>query len=93
MEFKLMKLKDVCDVIDSLHKTPSYEIKGIPMIRVTDLHDGYFSVPKDSKLVSEEVFKEFSKKHIPEFNDILMSRVGTYGLTSIIKTNKKFCLG
>lgn len=93
MEFKEYKLQDICKVVDSLHKTPSYENKGVPMIRVTDLKDGYFSIPNEVKLVSQEAFSEFSKKHIPEFNDILMSRVGSYGITSIIKTREKFCLG
>lgn len=93
MKFKEYKLQDICKVVDSLHKTPSYENKGVPMIRVTDLKDGYFSIPNEVKLVSQEVFSEFSKKHIPEFNDILMSRVGSYGITSIIKTREKFCLG
>lgn len=93
MEYKEYKLKDLCDIIDSLHKTPSYEAQGIPMIRVKDLYNGYFIIPKEAMSVSEEVYEEFSKRHKPAFNDILMSRVGTYGLISLVKTEDKFCLG
>jgi len=43
--------------------------------------------------VTKDVFEKFTKKYTPQKNDILMSRVGTYGLVSFVNTDKPFCLG
>jgi type I restriction enzyme S subunit len=85
-------LGDISDVIDSLHVTPKYSTDGHPMIRVTDISNGFLDLTKSLK-VDEKVYKEFTKKYQPKKNDILMSRVGTYGICSFVGTNKKFCLG
>lgn len=86
------RLEEIADIYDSLHQTPSYIKKGIPMVRVTDLSEGYLDLSKTLK-VSEEVYNEFTKKHIPRKNDIIMSRVGTYGVCTLVNTDEKFCLG
>ena len=90
--WKNEELNSICDVIDSLHKTPQYSTTGYPMIRVKDLYEGYFKVSNPA-YVSEEVYEEFSKKYKPEFGDILFSRVGSYGIASFVNTSEAFCLG
>src|SRR5699024_10045873 len=84
---------EVAEVIDSLHKTPQYSDKGYPMVRVSDMYNGYFNLPNNVKRVTEETYQEFSKKHKPTKGDILMSRVGTYGLVNYNISNQQFCLG
>lgn len=93
MEFKYYELSEVAEVIDSLHKTPQYSDKGYPMVRVSDMYNGYFNLPNNVKRVTEETYQEFSKKHKPTKGDILMSRVGTYGLVNYNISNQQFCLG
>lgn len=88
----IVKLDELVDVIDSLHKTPKYVNIGIPMIRVKDLYEGYFNI-STPVYVTEEVYEEFSKKHKPKYGDILFSRVGSYGITSYVISREKFCLG
>lgn len=88
----LMPLEEVCDVIDSLHQTPQYQVAGIPMIRVTDIRPGFLQL-ENALRVSETVFKEFTKKRVPRRGDIVFSRVGTYGITSLVNCDEPFCLG
>lgn len=91
-EWKEVKLSDIADVIDSLHKTPQYVEKGIPMIRVTDIKEGYLSL-NSALQVSNDVYDEFTKKYKPKIGDIVISRVGTYGVFSYVAEDKQFCLG
>lgn len=91
-EWKEVKLSDIADVIDSLHKTPQYVEKGIPMIRVTDIKEGYLSL-NSALQVSNDVYDEFTKKYKPQIGDIVISRVGTYGVFSYVAEDKQFCLG
>jgi len=86
------ELEGIADVIDSLHKTPTYSNDGLPMVRVTDIKRGYLKT-SDCFRVDNEVFKEFSKKHIPEKYDIVFSRVGSEGIAALVHENKTFCLG
>ncbi|MFQ7822803.1 MULTISPECIES: restriction endonuclease subunit S [Clostridium] len=91
-EWHKCRLDEICDVIDSLHKSPKYVEVGYPMIRVKDMKEGYLTF-EDTAYVTKDVFNEFNKKHKPKKGDILFSRVGSYGITTYVNTNKEFCLG
>lgn len=91
-EWKVKKLNEVADIIDSLHKTPKYTESGFPMIRVKDMESGFLKI-NNPAYVSKEVFDEFNRKHKPKRSDILMSRVGSYGIVTYVNTDAKFCLG
>ena len=39
-EWHKCRLDEICDVIDSLHKSPKYVEVGYPMIRVKDMKEG-----------------------------------------------------
>ncbi|MBB1272512.1 restriction endonuclease subunit S [Psychromonas sp. SR45-3] len=85
------KLCDIADVIDSLHKTPQYVTSGKPMVRVTDVKYGSINLEKTFK-VDEIVFDEFSKRYRPSKGDIIITRVGSYGITALVEETN-FCLG
>ena len=91
-EWKSCQLYEVADIVDSLHKTPEYTECGIPMLRVTDIKEGYLSLRSPAR-VSPETYDEFTKKHRPKQGDIVVSRVGTYGVFAYVATKDKFCLG
>jgi len=81
------------EVLDSLHQTPKeYLDEGYAMIRVTDVNDGNLEISKCLK-VSKEVFIEFTKRHTPQKNDIIMSRVGTCGASIKLNSDDSVCLG
>src|SRR5690242_18664602 len=90
--WKKYKLAEVARIIDSLHKTPTYVTLGYPMVRVTDIKGGSLDV-KNALKVSKGVYEEFSKKHKPKKGDLVMSRVGTYGVVSYVNFDDEFCLG
>lgn len=85
-------LDSVTKVIDSAHQTPVFSSSGYPMVRVGDIKGGRINLAGTAS-VSTEVFDVFTKKYQPQYNDILMTRVGSYGRSSIVKTDKAFCLG
>ena len=82
----------IAPVIDSLHETPTFTAFGVPMVRVTDIKRGNLSV-ENAKTVSEEDYLKFIKKYEPKFGDIVMSRVGSYGISSYVANDKPFCMG
>ena len=91
-EWDKCKLGEIAEIIDSLHQTPKYSLDGYPMVRVTDIKKGYLNL-KNTFKVDETVFNLFSKNHMPRKGDILFSRVGSYGNTSIVMSDELFCLG
>jgi type I restriction enzyme S subunit len=62
------------------------------MVRVTDLRRGYLDTSSTVK-VTEDAFKEFTKRYRPCSGDSILSRVGSYGITSFVSSDEHFCLG
>jgi len=91
MSEKLNKLGEVAEVVDSLHKTPKYSDTGKAMVRCTDVKYGRLQLGNTFK-VDDGVFKEFSRRYKPGFNDIIITRVGSYGITALVD-DTDFCLG
>ena len=88
---EVKKLADVANIYDSLHQTPSYSNSGYSMVRVQDIKGGYVDEDKTLK-VDESVWNLFTQKYTPQLNDIVVSRVGSYGNFALI-SNDKCCLG
>lgn len=77
-------LKKLASIYDGTHQTPNYTKSGVKFLSVENIKD-----LKATKYISEKDFeKDF--KVFPEFNDILMTRIGSVGITNIIKSNEKF---
>jgi type I restriction enzyme S subunit len=87
-----VKLDEVCDLLDCLHKTPKYTENGLPMVRVTDVKNGFLNT-KNCLTVDNDVFKAFSKGYSPNVGDIVFTRVGSYGLSALVNKKEKFCIG
>ena len=87
----IKKLNEVAEITDSLHATPSYVEEGYPMIRVADVKEGYVDIEKALK-VDEETYNTFIKRYKPQYNDIIVSRVGSFGNFSLVP-DKEVCLG
>ena len=62
------------------------------MVRVADIKSGNLCL-KGALMVSEAVFKLFTKNYEPKRNDIVLSRVGSYGISSFVETDELFCMG
>jgi type I restriction enzyme S subunit len=92
VEWAVTELQKTSQVIDCLHRTPTFCDDGYPMVRVTDIKPGELSLLKCIR-VSETVFREFTCNHVPQTGDIVMSRVGTYGVSSFVCNELAFCIG
>ncbi|NQD35978.1 restriction endonuclease subunit S [Permianibacter sp. IMCC34836] len=85
-------LGEVADLLDCLHKTPTYCEIGFPMVRVTDIKPGFLDLSK-ARRVDEQTFVEFSKRYTPKVGDIVFSRVGSCGVSALVSSDEPFCLG
>lgn len=85
-------LGEIADLLDCLHKTPSYTESGIPMVRVTDIKQGYLKLDGCLK-ISDDDYVAFSKGYTPRIGDIVFTRVGSYGVSALVNCSEKFCLG
>ena len=90
--WEVARLDSIGRVIDSLHRTPTFAVEGRAMVRVTDIKGGLLSLDKCVR-VSPRVFEEFTRNHKPRAGDIVLSRVGTYGVPSLAITAEPFCMG
>lgn len=81
--WELRKLGKVADVFDGTHQTPRYTNQGVMFLSVEDIN----TLESEKYISSEDFEKEF--KIFPEFNDVLMTRIGDIGTSNIVKTNDK----
>ena len=91
-DWAVSKVEEVAKVVDSLHQTPSFSAEGYPMVRVTDIKTGNLNL-NSALRVNEKVFVEFTKNYKPKRDDIVLSRVGSYGVSSFVETDEQFCMG
>ncbi len=92
VKWKIKKMENISRIIDSLHQTPKFSETGYAMVRVSDIKTGELNLNKTLK-VNEEVYKQFTINYTPQKGDIVLSRVGSYGVSSFVSTNKPFCMG
>ena len=90
--WQVQRVDHAATIIDCLHKTPKYADSGYPMVRVTDVKGGDLDL-SSARFVSEEVFREFTRRYTPRRGDIVFSRVGSFGNVSYVDSDTKFCLG
>lgn len=87
--FEKKTLKQICiKITDGTHKTPKYQERGIPFLRVTDLTNSNDS----KKFISLEEHKELIKRCKPEKGDILYSKNGTIGVAKTIDWDYEFSI-
>jgi type I restriction enzyme S subunit len=91
-DWGIVELIETARVVDSLHQTPSFSDDGYPMVRVTDIRPGNLTF-NGTLMVTGAVFVEFTKNYKPKRGDIVLSRVGSYGVSSFVETDEPFCMG
>lgn len=91
-DWKILTMTNIAKVIDSLHRTPKFSNDGYPMVRVSDIKLGNLNLSNTLK-VNEDIYAQFIKPYKPQQGDIVLSRVGSYGIPSFVDTNEPFCMG
>jgi len=80
--------KIVSKYIDNRGKTPPIEDEGIPLLEVKHISSNLFPDLKVQKYVSKSTYDNWFRNHLKE-DDIIISTVGTVGLTSLVPTFSK----
>jgi type I restriction enzyme S subunit len=88
-----MKLQSVCTLIeDSEHKTAPRATKGYPSIRTPNIGKGRLKL-EGVFLVSKETYVKWTRRAIPQANDLILAREAPVGNVAIIPDNITPCLG
>ncbi len=86
-------LNDVCTlIVDCEHKTASIQPAGIPSIRTPNIGTGRLILDTVNR-VSEETYTAWTKRAIPQANDLILAREAPIGNVAIILPKQKVCLG
>lgn len=82
--FPTAKLEKLClKITDGTHYTPTYVSSGIPFISVKNVRRSAISF-EDIKYITEKEHFDLTKRAKPEPNDILLTKIGTIGLSAVI---------
>ena len=85
--WKWVRLKQIVDVRDGTHDTPSYTKTGYPLITGKDFYYGYFKLDK-TQYISKNDYENISKRSLVEIGDILFSMIGG-NIGSMIQITKE----
>jgi type I restriction enzyme S subunit len=88
-----MILADISEfIVDCEHKTAPTQADGYPSIRTPNIGKGYFILDGVNR-VSEETYRLWTKRAVPEAGDIIMAREAPVGNAAIIPEGLQPCLG
>ncbi|SRR5579883_175895 len=86
-------LTEVCElIVDCEHKTAPIQTVGYPSIRTPNIGRGRLILDNVNR-VSEETYKAWTKRAIPQAKDLVLAREAPVGNVAIIPPNLKVCLG
>ena len=90
---KVTRLKYICElIVDCEHKTAPTQETGYPLIRTPNIGLGHLILNGVNR-VSEEIYQEWSRRTIPQAEDLILAREAPVGNVAIIPKNMKVCLG
>lgn len=83
---------DIAEVFDGPHATPKKTLTGPYFLSISSLENGYLDLTKSAHL-SEEDFKNWTKRVTPKKGDILFSYETRLGEVALMPDDIKACLG
>jgi type I restriction enzyme, S subunit len=92
--FNECRLGELCDLVtDGTHKTPKYVENGIPFISTANIVPfRAFDFSKYVRYISREEHQQLTKRAKPEKGDLLVSKIGTLGLTKFVDVDYEFSI-
>ena len=86
-------LLSICElIVDCEHKTAPTQETGYPSIRTPNIGRGRLLLDGVNR-VSEDTYREWSKRAIPQADDLILAREAPIGNVAIVPKNLKVCLG
>lgn len=90
---KFETLESLCDlVVDCEHKTAPIQETGYPSIRTPNIGKGQLLLDGVYR-VSEETYKAWTRRAVPQADDLILAREAPAGNIAVIPENIKVCLG
>ena len=90
---EMRRLGDVCELIsDCPHTTAKDEGEGIPLIRTSNVGFTRLMLTGVHR-VSEDVYKQRTKRAVPRPGDLIFAREAPAGNVAVIQEGEKVCLG
>ena len=87
-----VRLDDITLLItDGAHHTPTYTFSGVPFLSVKDISSGFINLA-NTRFISKETHQKSIKRCHPEFNNILLTKVGTTGIAKVIDIDIEFSI-
>lgn len=83
---------DIAEIFDGPHATPKKTLTGPYFLSISSLENGYLDLTKSAHL-SEEDFKNWTKRVTPKKGDILFSYETRLGEVALMPDDIKACLG
>lgn len=86
-----VRLGEVClSITDGDHQAPPKVSKGVPFLVISNVKEGNLDFT-NTRFVPEEYYQKLAPERIAEFNDILFTVTGSYGIPVLVQTDKIFC--
>jgi len=86
-------LDSLCElIVDCEHKTAPTQETGYPSIRTPNIGKGVLILDGVNR-VSEETYREWTRRAIPQEDDLILAREAPAGNIAVIPKNIKVCLG
>ena len=86
-------LDDVCEfIVDCLHSTAPTQDEGYPLIRTPNIGKGRLNLDGVYR-ISEDTYEKWTRRAVPQANDLILAREATAGNVAIIKNGQQVCLG
>ena len=90
--WEICDLAQVANVIDCKHRTPKYTDQGYPVIRPRDVKEGILEFSGCLRIPQDE-YEDLIENHCPLSGDVVYSRNATFGIASIVDTDRPFAIG
>jgi type I restriction enzyme S subunit len=92
-EWEAAKLDALCTaVLDCHHSTPVWTTSGAVVIRNQNIRDGKLDLA-DPSFTDERHFAERTKRAVPTFGDLVITREAPMGLVCMVPEGLRCCLG
>ncbi|GAA9474116.1 restriction endonuclease subunit S [Helicobacter pylori] len=87
LNWQRVRLGDIAHIFDGTHQTPQYTHYGVAFFSVEDIVSD-----KPSKFISQQDYLTATNQNRPEYNDILLTRIGTIGVSKVVNWNYPFSI-
>ncbi|WRE91322.1 restriction endonuclease subunit S [Helicobacter pylori] len=82
-----VRLGDIAHIFDGTHQTPQYTHYGVAFFSVENIVSD-----KPVKFISQQDYLTATNQNRPEYNDILLTRIGTIGVSKVVNWNYPFSI-